>query len=242
MAKEITIGLVVPFAQDKVPDEGLQMYPDVQFIPRGVGVRSLTPEGYAAAFDAIVPAAEELAARGVGAIMVIGTSLTFYRGPEAHDRLLERLRAATGLPVSTMSQAILDGLREVGVKRIAIATAYTDVVNRRLKELLAAAGFEALSLECFDILEFGGPGKKSEADIIALSEKAVANGPGAEAILISCGGLRTLGVAKPLEERCGIPVVSSTQAAFWAAIRLVGKSGHVAGRGRLLEQAAAPVH
>jgi maleate cis-trans isomerase len=37
--------------------------------------------------------------------------------------------------------------------------------------------------------------------------------------------LRTLGVAKPLEERCGIPVVSSTQAAFWAAMRLVGESG-----------------
>ena len=242
MSKDATIGLVVPFAQDKVPDEGLQMYPGMRFIPRGVGVRSLTPEGYAAAFDAIEPAADELVARGVDAIMVIGTSLTFYRGPEAHDRLLERLRAATGLPVSTMSQAILDGLRDVGAKWVAIATAYTDVVNRRLKELLAAAGFEALSLECFDILEFGGPGKKSEADIIALSEQAVANGPGAEAILISCGGLRTLGVAKPLEERCGIPVVSSTQAAFWAAMRLVGASGRVTGCGRLLEQAAAPVH
>jgi maleate cis-trans isomerase len=36
--------------------------------------------------------------------------------------------------------------------------------------------------------------------------------------------------------------VASTQAAFWAALRLVGESGHVAGRGRLLEQAVAPVH
>jgi arylmalonate decarboxylase len=242
MKKDVTIGLVVPHAQDIVPEEGRQMYPDQRFIARGVGVRSLTPEGYAAAFDAIVPAAEALAAQGVNAIMVIGTSLTFYRGPEAHDRLLEKLRATTGLPVSTMSQAILDGLRDVGGKRVAVATAYTDVVNRRLKELLAAAGVEALSLECFDILDFGGAGKKSEADIIALSERAVAQAPAAEAVLISCGGLRTLGVAQPLEERCGLPVVSSTQAAFWSAMRLVGASGHVAGRGRLLEQATAPVH
>ena len=64
----------------------------------------------------------------------------------------------------------------------------------------------------------------------------------AEGILISCGGLRTLGVAKPLEARCGIPVVASTQAAFWAAMGLVGESGQIAGYGRLLEQAAAPVH
>jgi arylmalonate decarboxylase len=54
--------------------------------------------------------------------------------------------------------------------------------------------------------------------------------------------LRTLGVARPLERRCGIPVVSSTPAAFWAAMRLVGESGRVAGCGRLLEQAAMPVN
>ena len=47
MSKDATIGLVVPFAEDKVPDEGRQMYPDARFLPRGVGVRSLTPEGYA---------------------------------------------------------------------------------------------------------------------------------------------------------------------------------------------------
>jgi len=240
--KDLTIGLVVPFAEDKVPPEGCQMYPDMRFVPRGVGVRSLTPEGYAAAFDAIPAAADHLVAQGVDAIMVIGTSLTFYRGPQAHDRLLERLRASTGLPVSTMSQAIVDGLHAVGAKRVAVATAYSDVVNQRLKELLVASGLDVLALECFNILEFGGPSKKSEADIIALSEEAVANAPGAEAILISCGGLRTLGVAKPLEDRHGLPVVSSTQAAFWAAMRLVGESGRVTGCGRLLEQSAAPVH
>jgi hypothetical protein len=44
--------LVVPFAEDRVPAEGLQMYPDVQFIPRGVGVKA--PAGYDAAFEGIV--------------------------------------------------------------------------------------------------------------------------------------------------------------------------------------------
>ncbi len=236
-----TIGLVVPHAEDKVPDEGTKMYPHAHFVPKGVGVRSLTPEGYAAAFDAIMPAAEHLVKKGVDAIMVIGTSLTFYRGPEAHDRLLEQLRATTGLPVSTMSQAIIDGLREVGSKKVAVATAYTEVVNNRLKELLTAAGFQVRSLEAFNILEFGGPSRKSEADIIALSSDAVAKAPGADGLVISCGGLRTLGVAKPLEDRHDIPVVSSTPAAFWAAMRLVGESGQVAGHGRLLEQ-AVPVH
>jgi arylmalonate decarboxylase len=242
MRSDITVGLVVPFAEDKVPFEGPLMYPGVRFIPRGVGVRNLTPEGYQPAWDGIIPAADYLAKQNVDAIMVIGTSLTFFRGPAEHDRLLAELRRRTGLPVSTMSQSIIDGLREVGVQRVAVATAYTDVVNRRLKELLAAAGIDVLSLECFDLLEFGGPKNKSEAEIIELSSIAVAHAKRAEGILISCGGLRTLEVAKPLEARHDLPVVSSATAAFWAAMRLVGESGYVSGHGRLFEQAKEPVH
>ena len=108
--------------------------------------------------------------------------------------------------------------------------------------LKAAAGIETASLACFDLLEFGGPSRKSESDIIALSSEAVAKAREPDGILISCGGLRTLGVTKPLEDRHGLPVVSSTPAAFWSAMRLVGESGRVAGCGRLLEQATAPVH
>jgi len=242
MRKDFTIGLVVPFAKDEVPEEGLQMYPDVRFVPRGVGVRALTPEGYDSAWEGILPAAEYLAEQGVDAIMVIGTSLTFYRGADFHDQLLEKLRAATGLPVSTMSQAVVDGLRRFDARRIVVATAYADEVNNRLKGFLEAHDFEVLALEGFGLFGFGEPGKKSEADIIGLASGACSKAPGAEGLLISCGGLRTLGVAQPLEDRHGIPVVSSTQAAFWAALRLIGESGHVAGRGRLLEQSAAPVH
>jgi arylmalonate decarboxylase len=246
MTKDFTIGLVVPFATDTVPDEGLQMYPGVRFVPRGVGVRSLTPKGYDSAWEGILPAAEYLTGKGVDAIMVIGTSLTFYRGAEFHAELLERLRKMTGLPVSTMSQAVVDGLRQFGAKRIAVATAYADDVNNRLKAFLEAEGFEVRALAGFGLFGFGEPGSKSEADIIALGSKVCGEARDAEGLLISCGGLRTLGVAEPLEERLGVPVVASTQAAFWAALRLVGESGHVAGRGRLLGEstvaAASPVH
>jgi arylmalonate decarboxylase len=239
MAKQVTIGLVVPFATDRVPDEGPMMYPGVRFIPRGVGVRALTPEGYDAAWNGILPAAKALAAEGVDAIMVIGTSLTFYRGHEAHERLLEQLRAETGLPVSTMSEAVVDGLRSVGAKRIAVATAYAEEVNNRLADFLRASGFEVLALEGFGLVGFGEPGKKSEQDIIELGNSAIAKAGEADAVLISCGGLLTLGCAEPIERRHGIPVVTSTQSAFWKAMRLAGESGQVAGRGRMLAQAAA---
>lgn len=236
MARQVTIGLVVPFATDRVPDEGPMMYPGVRFIPRGVGVRALTPEGYDAAWNGILPAAKALAAEGVDAIMVIGTSLTFYRGHAAHQRLLEQLRAETGLPVSTMSEAVVEGLRSVGARRIAVATAYADEVNNRLADFLRASGFEVLALEGFGLFGFGEPGKKSEQEIIDLGDSAIAKAGQADAVLISCGGLLTLGCAEPIERRHGIPVVTSTQSAFWKAMRLAGESGQMTGRGRMLAQ------
>lgn len=242
MTKRSIIGLVVPFAEDKIPAEGPIMYPDVAFVARGVGVRALTPEGYDPAMAAIVPAAEELARRDVDAIMVIGTSLTFYKGAAAHRHLLEALRAATGLPVSTMSAAVVDGLKAVGAEKIAVATAYDGEVNRRLKDFLTEEGFAVRAIEGFGITDFGGPGRVGEADILDLGTKVCAQARDAEGLLISCGGLRTLGIAKPFEARHGIPVVASTQAAFWAALRLVGASGRLAGYGRMLEESAEPVH
>src|SRR5260370_3845559 len=97
MRKGCTIGLVVPFASDTVPEEGLQMYPGVRFVARGVGVRSLTPTGYDSAWEGILPAAEHLAGLGVDAVMVIGTSLTFYRGADdvpMTDRKSTRLNSS----------------------------------------------------------------------------------------------------------------------------------------------------
>jgi arylmalonate decarboxylase len=219
----------------------------VTFVPRGVGVKALTPEGYDPAWRGILPAAEELARKDVDAIMVIGTSLTFYRGYEAHQRLLEDLRSRTGLPVSTMSEAVVDGLRAVSAERIGVCTAYGDEVNNRLRDFLTASGLEVEALKGFGLMGFGDPGTKSEADIIALSDEVCAAAPEAEGLLISCGGLRTLDVAKPVEAAHGIPVVSSTQAAFWKALRLAGESGQLAGYGRMLEQsqpvrAAAGAH
>ena len=76
-------------------------------------------------------------------------------------------------------------------------------------------------------------GQEERGRHIALSDSAVERAYRPEGILISCGGLRTLGVAQPLEERHGLPVVSSATAAFWAAMRLVGESGRVPGYGQL---------
>jgi arylmalonate decarboxylase len=229
------IGIVSPQSSDSLPRSGPQMYPGVKFIARGVGVKALTPEGYDAAWDGIVPAAVELAKEGATAILVHGASLTFYRGHEAHEKLLADIRAATGLPVTSMSAAMVDGLRHLGAKKIGVCTAYSDEINRRLRDFLVASGFDVLALEGFDITEFGGARRKSDEDIVELADKVHADAPQADSLLISCGGLRTLDAGKRVEDKHGVPVVSSTESAYWAAMRMIGESGRYPGYGKLLE-------
>jgi arylmalonate decarboxylase len=48
----------------------------------------------------------------------------------------------------------------------------------------------------------------------------------------------TLNCAEPIEARHGVPVVTSTQSAFWKALRLAGDSGQIKGYGRMLAQSA----
>ena len=230
-----TIGIVSPHSHDEVPKQGTSMYKGVNWIARGVGVKALTPEGYDPAWNGIVPAAVELARQGANAILVHGASLTFYRGYEAHQKLLADVKSATGLPAITMSEAMIEGLRHLGARKIGVCTAYSEEINNRLRDFLVAAGLDVLALEGFDITDFGGASKKTDEDIVALADGVHAKAPAADSLLISCGGLRTLEAGRQVEEKHHVPVVSSTESAYWAAVRMVGESGRYPGYGKLLE-------
>ena len=55
----------------------------------------------------------------------------------------------------------------------------------------------------------------------------------ADAIFISCGGLRSLEIVEELENVVGKPVIVSNQAMFWNALRLAGIDDKIKGYGRL---------
>ena len=81
----------------------------------------------------------------------------------------------------------------------------------------------------------GEAARTAESDILDASVEAFEEANGADGVLIVCGGLRTLDISPAIEAHCGVPVVSSTPAAFWQAMRLVGETGSLSGFGRLFE-------
>ena len=109
---EPVLGLIFPPKDYPVPPEALRLYPTgVKFLSRGIGLERLTPDGYDAAIPKVIPAAESLVRDGATAISVMGTSLTFYKGRAFNEDLTARVKKATGVPVTTMSTGIVDGLR-----------------------------------------------------------------------------------------------------------------------------------
>ncbi|MEO1649674.1 MAG: arylmalonate decarboxylase, partial [Pseudomonadota bacterium] len=58
----------------------------------------------------------------------------------------------------------------------------------------------------------------------------------ADAIFLSCSGIRTLDVVTEIEQITGKPVVTSNQAHLWSCLRRAGIDDQLAGFGALFER------
>jgi arylmalonate decarboxylase len=141
-----------------------------------------------------------------------------------------------------MSTAVIEGLKTLGGKRVVAATAYNDEVNGRLRAFLAEHGFEVLAIQGLGIEAVEDIFSVTQPQLIDFAAGIAASVAGADAIVVSCGGLRTLEILAPLENRTGLPAVSSTPHALFAGAQLLGIEAHVPGYGRLLNgQTFTPV-
>jgi arylmalonate decarboxylase len=207
----------------------------VRFLAEGLAFNGMTLESYDEAVPRIVPAAVKLKERGATAISVMGTSLTFYKGAAFNQELIGGVREATGLPATSMSNGIVDGLKVAGARRVAVATAYTDTVNATLERFLKENGFEVLTIKGLNLIR--ATNAVTQEQLYDFSAGVFANAPRADTLLVSCGGLKTLDLLVPLEGKCQVPVVSSTPHALMNAVRLAGLSPRVMGFGSVLAKA-----
>jgi arylmalonate decarboxylase len=237
-ANEPALGLIFPPKDYPIPPDAKRLYPSgVEFLGDGVGLPGgMTIEGYEEAIPRVVPVAEALAKRGAKVISVFGSSLTFYKGAKFHEELMQRVTKATGMKSTTQSNGLLDGLRTANAKRVALATAYTDVVTERLKIFLQEYGFEVTAAKGLGFTSVP-EGSNTQAILHKLGMEAYAASRKADALVMSCGALRTLDVIVPLEKEIGAPVVSSTPHGLMNGVRMLGVNPRVQGFGQVFARA-----
>ncbi len=136
---------------------------------------------------------------------------------------------ASGLPATTMSNGVIEGLKAVGARKVAVATAYNDEVNARLRVFLIEHGMTPVVVTGLGIEAMKDIDRVTRDDLIAFGERVRKSAADADSLLVSCGGFRTLEIIAPLEARTGVPVISSMPHGLWAGARLVGLSGVGAG-------------
>jgi arylmalonate decarboxylase len=235
VAEDPTLGLIFPPLNYPIPPDARRLYPSgVRFIGNGVGLPGgMTIAGYDEAIPRVLPAARELADRGAGVVSVFGSSLTFYKGRRFHEDLIEEVAKATGKKATTQSAGLLDGLKTINARRVAVATAYTDVVTGRLKVFLEEYGFIVTSTKGLGFEQI--PDGAGDYDsLFALGVEAYAQSSMADALVMSCGRLATLDLLAPLERRLGVPVVSSTPHGLMNGVRLLGVNPRSPGFGTVL--------
>lgn len=161
------------------------------------------------------------------------TASSIVQGLNYDAHLRAEIEEAWNVPATTAAHAILTGLQMVGAKAISIVSPYTKEVDDAEHRYFESAGFKVLGgayLGISDGFQLASP------EPGALYELGLRGcDPRADALVISCLNTRSHAVIPALEQALKKPVITSTQATLWHALRLAGVKDARAGCGRLLE-------
>jgi maleate isomerase len=150
------------------------------------------------------------------------------------DRVCEEIRrGAPWAKPSTLVTGAVNGLRRVDAHKIVVATPYLDEINTAEAVFLQQKGFDVLDIQGLNVEDNEAMGriKPSFLRDFALS----IDRPDADAIFVSCGGIRTIDVLQEIEDKAGKPVICSNQAMMWDCLRRAGIDDKIEGYGQLFQ-------
>ncbi|CUH65836.1 Maleate isomerase [Thalassovita gelatinovora] len=218
-----TLGLIVLQVDETVEQDFRRAFavPDVALhmsrIPSGA---ELTP-GTIAAMEAELPRAAALLPPSAqfDAVGYACTSGTTLIGAQKVTSLVTG--SANTRAVSNPLTASVAALQVVKARSIAIVSPYIASVADAISMTFGAHGFDVR-----DTISFGEDIEARVARIDPQSIHAAAmqagRADGVEAVFLSCTNLRTFDIIDDLENRLGLPVISSNQALVWHMARSCG--------------------
>jgi maleate isomerase len=233
--RERRLGVLVPSSNTMVEREFRDVLPGA--ISMHVGRLPLTRIAADSIVEIVRPLEEEakkLATADVDLILLGATAPSFFKGLGYDQEVSGRIRNATGKPATTTSTALLEALRRVGAKTVALGAAYDDEVNAVAASFLEANGLRVvhkLGLGYVDNLQVGRLPVETALDVGRRVDHAQA-----DAVVLACTNWVSMAAIEPLEEELGKIVVSTTQASLWSCLLELGWDAPVPGYGALLSR------
>ena len=149
------------------------------------------------------------------------TSATLAQGPVYDASFRQHIEQRCGVPAITAASALIEVLQDLGVERFAFTSPYVETLND-----LAIGFVEAFDMHCVARADAPEPmsnlavAAATPDDVIATVAKIDCKQ--ADALVISCTDYRATEAIPLLEERLGIPVITSNQASLLVALRRLG--------------------
>ena len=231
------IGLLVPSSNTTVEPEFYRALPqDVTLHTARLFLTRIAPESILKMVEDMETQARLLASADVDVIVLGATAPSFLKGLGYDRELIQKLETATGKRATTTSTALVQAIRHIGARRVVLGSAYDEKVNGIARAFLEASGVEVLDvkgLALVDNLVVGRLSSDTAYDLAVSLDHARA-----DAIVLSCTNWQTLDAIERIERKSGKPVITTTQATIWAALRAVGHAESIRGYGRLLRDIA----
>ncbi len=218
-----------PWAARTVP-EGVTFHTARMFIPPDTTAQSLIEMDRTEGKGAI----RQLTSIFPHVIAYGCTASSIVQGLNYDAHLRAEIEEMWHVPATTAAHAILTGLKTVGAKSVSIVSPYTAAVDEAEHRYFESAGLRVLGgaflgiTDGFKLAE-PEPGTLYELGLRGCEAEA-------DALVISCLNTRSHTVITALEQALGKPVITSTQATLWHALRLAGVKDRISGFGRLLEE------
>ena len=164
------------------------------------------------------------------AIMSMGRGYHCVSEQRLHQRTMENGAPA---PVVTSAGALVDGLKAIGAKKVSLLAPYMRPLTALVVDYIEHQGIEvvdSLSLEIPDNLEVGRQDPRAPIEITKKLKTT-----GVDAVVASaCVQMPSLPSIQPIEDRVGLPVISSSVATTYMMLKRLGLNTAVPGFGSLL--------
>jgi maleate isomerase len=231
------IGLVFP---SPIPPRLVKEFYAV--VPDGVDLTTVTltvthlgDDHIREAGKGIEQACKQLAAYDVDLVYFLGVPPIVLQGPGFHRVLADRMAQACGLPAITDLCGVLEAMRQLNLRKIALATPFEQVVNDRIKAYLEAEGIAVTGAGCLRMSRNADIRRLPVSIEYDLARKTfLESSPRADGIYIACGSWGSIQNVPRLEHELDTTVVSWMNAFMWSSMRRASVRDRIEGFGKLL--------
>lgn len=211
------------------------MPPGVEMAITTQNVKVMAGDDLQRAREARLASARMLEEFGVDCIIAGGGPVSTTESIEAEKQFVEDARDELSVPFSTSLESQTAAFRALDASSLLVLTPFLDPRDQELQAYLEYSGF--------DVVGVGGESCERVSDVRHLPRGSVykrakelveTTGADFDLVYVACAAWESVPYIDAIEDDTGRPVVTSTQAQLWNALRMAKVTPSIEGYGTLM--------